>query len=135
MNIIDLPISETSSSTPAEVLILDVPCDPSVYEGAAVYKNGDVAYNAIANNASTANFIGIAETKTSPVLCNLRVLGVTPEIYSSLDQTKDYVLSDTVPGLITTTQVGPGNFIVPCGQPFSDKRFLVKKGNITKRAL
>lgn len=119
-------------SDPAiDLLIPNVVCDSSVYVGAAIYVDSmSVAYNAMADSASTSNVLGIVELKSNSTLCSVRVLGVSSDIYSSLDVTRDYYLSDVTPGLITTTPIldVTGHVVIKLGQPFSDTRFLMMKG-------
>jgi hypothetical protein len=119
----------------AEVVLVNVPCDSSVYVGAAVKMLGGIAYNALADSLANSNVIGIAESKTTSTLCNVRVLGVSPAVYSGLDETKEYFLSDITEGLITTVvPTTSGHIILRVGQPFSSTRLLVLKGIRIERA-
>lgn len=114
----------------ANVVLTNVPCDASVFVGAVVRMNTGVAYNALADSADNSNMIGIAERKATSTLCDVRVLGVVSyDIYSGLDETKEYYLSDVTPGLITTTiPIAPGHIVLKVGQPYSTERMLVLKG-------
>lgn len=113
------------------LVLPDVDCVASVYVGAVVYMNASgVANNAIATSEATSNIIGIVEAKSSSVRCAIRVLGVTGSIFSSLDPTKEYYLSHTAPGEITTV-VPPGvtgYVVIKVGQPYSSDELLVLKG-------
>lgn len=119
----------------ANVVLTNVTCLASVYVGAAVRMNASgVALNAIADSVSNANIIGIVESKDGTTLCNIRVLGVTSGIFSSLDVTKEYYLSDSIAGQITTTiPTASGHVVVKVGQPFSSDSLLVNKGQMVVR--
>jgi hypothetical protein len=117
----------------ANNVLRDVDCDSSVFIGAAVRMNSSgVAINAKADNQANSNVIGIAESKSSSVLCNIRVAGVTGEIFTGLDVTKLYHLSEVTSGNMQTgVPVNTGEVKIKIGQPFSDKKFLVQKGEPT----
>ncbi len=119
----------------ANVVLLNVPCASSVYVGAAVRMNvGGTAINAIADNLENSNIIGIVELKQSLNVCNIRVLGVSENLFSGLDVTKEYYLSDSVAGQITTTiPTASGSVVLRVGQPFSETDFLVNKGQRMQR--
>ena len=115
------------------MLLFDVPCDPSVYVGAAVVMQANgTAKNAIATNYSDSNVIGIAESKTSSNLCDIRFFGATSAIFNNLDVAQEYYLSDTVPGGLVPTAQAPlttGHIRIKLGQPFSSKEFVLAKGD------
>ncbi len=129
-------INSQFSDVGATGLVLKgVPCDASVYAGAAVYLNGAVAYNALADDAATSNVIGIVERKISSTLCDIRVSGVTPALFVGLDETKDYNLSATVPGGITTVVPTTSGYIwIKLGQPYGTTKFVMIKGVPVRRA-
>lgn len=112
------------------VIIDNVTCLSSVYIGALVKMNGSgVAENAQADVVANSNVIGVCEAKASSTICTIRVCGVTTAIYAGLDPTKEYFLSDTVAGGITTTPpTSSGNVVLKIGQPFSATEMLVLKG-------
>ena len=117
------------------LIVYDVPCDSSVFVTAAVRMFSGVAYNAQADSMANSNFIGIIENKGSSILCDIRVSGITAEIFTGLDETKEYYLSDINPGEITTSiPTNTNSIMLKVGQPFSDKKFLVNKGQRIKRA-
>lgn len=119
----------------ANVVIQNVTCDNSVYVGSAVRLDSlGVAYNALADSLANSNVIGIVESKSSATVCNVRVLGVSEAIYSGLDVTKIYYLSDVTPGLITTSvPTVTGHVKLLLGQPRSATEFLIAKGERTVR--
>jgi hypothetical protein len=127
---VSLPVTATFTDT-SNVLIKNLNCDATVYVGAAVYIE-DITFkakNAIATSQSTSNVIGIAETKPTSTTCDVRVLGTTGELYTGLDVTKEYFLSDTTAGQITTTiPTISGHIWLKIGQPLTDKKFVVLKG-------
>lgn len=118
-----------------EIVIPNVICDASVYVGALVYLDSTgKAFNAIATSASTLNIIGMVESKSSSISCVIRVIGVTGELFTGLDTTKNYFLSDTVAGAITTSAIASGHYVLQVGQPFSSTRFMVLKGTAILKA-
>ncbi len=93
------------------------------------------AWNALADSLTTSNILGIVESKQSSTTCNVRVLGVSGELFTGLDTTREYFLSDTVAGEISTTiPTDSGHIVLRVGQPFSATKFLVLKGQGTVRA-
>lgn len=125
----------TTEDAPANVILANRACEASVYIGAVVYAqpNG-VAANAIATSLSTSNILGIVESKPNTTLCNIRLLGATSAIFSSLDVTKEYYLSDSVAGALqTTVPTTTGHVWLKIGQPLSTTEFVVLKGQRTVR--
>ncbi len=95
---------------------------------------GGTAINAIADDITTSNVIGVVESKSNSVLCDIRVLGITSGIYAGLDVTREYYLSDAIAGQITTTiPTASGHVVLKLGQPFSATEFLVTKGQAVVR--
>lgn len=123
------PSTATVNEDSLGLVLKDVPCDSTVYVKAAVRMNGSgVAFNALADSKANSNVIGIVQAKSSSTLCDIRVTGVTPSIFTGLDETKEYFLSATVDGEITTTvPTGTGEVVLILGQPFSATRFMVNK--------
>jgi hypothetical protein len=112
----------------ANNVIYNVDCDSTVYVGAAVYMTASgIAFNGLADDVVTSNIIGIVIAKSSTTKCDIRVAGVSEELFTSLDMTKEYFLSDITPGLIDiTVPTNSGHTIVTLGKPFTDKRLAVK---------
>lgn len=130
--LVDFP----DSLVPANVVLSDVNCYESVYIGAAVYieSGTNKATNAIATSSNTSNVIGIVEAKSTTTLCSIRVVGSTGSIFTGLDVTKEYYLSETVAGLIgTTVPSASGSIVLRVGQPLTDEKFVVVKGTRTTR--
>lgn len=113
-------------SIPVDLVLRNVDCDSSVYVGAAVRTDSlGVIYNALADSSTNSNVVGIVESKASSILCDVRVLGITLEIFLGLDVTKEYFLSAITPGLITTTiPTTSGHMVVNLGKPWSATEFL-----------
>lgn len=126
---------ELPETQQVNIVLTNVTCDASVYQGAAVRMTGaGTAVNAIADSIANSNVIGIVESKPSSTLCNIRVLGVTSTIFTGLDVTKEYYLSDTIAGEINTTvPTTTGHVKIKLGQPFSATEFLVLKGEAIVR--
>lgn len=120
----------------SNVILKNVTCNSDVYVGAVVrLDSAGVAFNASADTEANSNMIGICETKSSTVLCDIRVLGTTSGIFSGLDPAKEYFLSDTIAGGISTTiPTTSGHFVLKIGQPYSATKMLVLKGQRSQRA-
>jgi len=119
----------------ANVVIANVPCEGSVYIAAAVVMQANgTAKNALADSLANSNVIGTVESKPTVNTCNIRVLGITPGIFTGLDVSKEYYLSDGTPGLVTTTiPTASGHVVLKLGQPYSATEFLMSKGQRTVR--
>jgi len=130
------PLNSKVVASSSGILLTNVPCDPTVYVGAAVRMDSlGTAYNAQANVEANSNVIGIVQAKSSSTLCDIRVTGATPAIFLSLDPTKEYFLSETVAGGLTITPpTGSGQIVLRIGQPLSATRLVVNKGTGFKRA-
>lgn len=116
--------------------IENVPCEAAALVGHAVrMTSGGIAVRALADTFDNSNVIGIIESKAASTVCTVRFLGVTLDIYSGLDVTKEYYLSHITPGELTTSiPTGSGTIILKLGQPYNGSRFLVTKGTRTVRA-
>lgn len=117
------------------IVLLNVACDASVFVGAAVRMDvSGTAFNAVATGLTTANVIGVVQAKPTSILCDIRVTGVTPGVLAGLDVTKEYFLSASAAGSLTTSPpTGSGEIIIRVGQPFSGTRLLVNKGTPLER--
>ena len=126
-------VAESISAT--NVTIPNVDCLPSVYVGAVVRMNtSGIAENALADTFDNSNMIGVVISKEATDECTIRVIGVTGTIFVGLDPTKEYYLSDTIPGGIqTTVPTTSGHVVLRIGQPFSSDRMMVIKGQRTVR--
>lgn len=113
---------------PSNNIIENVTCLTDVFVGAVVSFNGSgVVFNSLADSTSTCDVVGIVETKASSTLCDVRVCGITPEHYTSLDPTETYYLSDTTAGTLTTSvTTTSGNIIVPVARPVGTTRMAVQ---------
>lgn len=130
LDYIPVQISDGAAPPTGEpnVVISNVPCDSTVIEGDIVIMVSGVAFQADASTIETSNAVGIAENKLSSTLCDIRVIGVTADIYSGLDTTKDYYLSDTQPGKLTIIPpTASGTVLLRMGQAFTSTSFLVNK--------
>jgi hypothetical protein len=130
-------ISQTGTATSDDsILISDVDCEPSVLVGNWVRMNSlGVAVNALANNKANSNVIGLVEAKSGNTKCTIRVIGLSSVVFTGLDTSEEYYLSDVNPGQMTTTPpTAPGTFVVRLGQPFSSNRFLINRSIRFKRS-
>lgn len=121
----------TADSLGTNIVLTNVDCEASVFVGAAVYMQASgVAKNAIATSLTESNVIGFVESKENSTTCNIRLLGVTPAIFSGLDTSKEYFLSDSIAGeIVDTGPITSGHILLKLGQPFSATELLVLKGN------
>ena len=115
---------------PDASLLRGVDCLADVYAGSFVYVDSlSMARNALADSYATSNVIGLVESKSSPTKCDIRVSGISSAIYSGLDPSVDYYLSNTTPGalseLVPTT---PGHIKLRLGQAFGAEKFLFMRG-------
>lgn len=119
----------------AGILITNVPCDPTVYVGAAVKMVAGTAFNALADSLTNSNVLGMVQAKATSTTCDIRVTGKTPSILVGLDETKEYFLSDTTAGMITVTApTASGTIVLKLGQPYSGTEFVFYKGERFQRA-
>lgn len=123
-------IEDISSIDSSSSVLYDIPCDPTVYIGSAVrILASGTAVNALADSIANHNVIGIVENKSGFTLCDIRVSGITNEIFTGLDVTKTYYLSDTIAGAIqTTVPTISGHVKLKLGQPASDTKLFFLKG-------
>lgn len=126
----------TLSAIGAQTVLSNVPCDASVYVGAAVRMDAlGTAYNAIATGVATSNVLGIVESKPTPTTCDIRVSGYTSTIFLGLDVTKNYYLSATVAGEVTDViPVTSGHVMAPLGKPYSATQLAVFVGERVVRS-
>ena len=128
MSIISTLVNPAITATTVPNAVLDnVPCDSTVAIGDVVRATlaGEVV-RAEANDISTALVLGVCESKTSAVLCSVRLSGLSKPVFSGLDVTKTYFLSDSIPGALTTVAPSAsGSVVVKIGQPFSASALIV----------
>lgn len=111
------------------VVIENFDCDASVAIGNAVRISGSIAVNAQADSLANSHFIGIVESKSTSILCDIRLNGVTPEIFGGLSVSSPYFLDAAVPGqLITTPPTGSGEVVVRVGQPLNATQMILMRG-------
>jgi len=110
-------------------ILNDVQCEAGTVVGDAVRMSSGIAIRAVANSIANSNIIGIVESIEDDGVARIRIGGLTSEIYEGLEENKDYYLSDSNPGKLTTTP--PSNsesVILRVGQAFSSTRLIVSKG-------
>lgn len=115
----------------ANALLENVPCHPSVAVGEVVRATalGEVV-QADASSILTAAVLGVVETKSDATTCNVRLSGLSAPVFSGLDVTKVYFLSDSTPGALTTSAPSSsGSVVVRIGQPFSSSALIVGVGS------
>lgn len=124
-------VSAELDNSKVNAVISNVGCETTVFVGAAVImKTNGEAKNGLADSLANSNIIGIVETKSASNLCTIRVANITLDIFSGLDVSKEYYLSSTIPGGITTSiPTATGTVRLKLGQPFSATSLLVMKGD------
>ena len=124
-------IGQTSLPSNANFKLDNIPCDSSVAVGDFVRIDSfSVAQRALADTFDNSNLIGVVEEKLNSTSCNIRFLGASIDVFVGLDPTKEYYLSDTLPGKITTTvPTASGHVIIKVGQPITPTQLLILKGN------
>lgn len=129
-------IISTDNIGSANVVLLGMPCSALVSVGDFVRVDSvGLVVRAIANSMANSNILGCVESKQDSNTCDVRVLGVTPSNFSSLDVTKEYFLSDTIEGGITSTPPSSsGSVRLKVGQPTSSNKLLILKGERTLRS-
>lgn len=129
-------IGQTSLFQPRDATkLVGVPCEASAQVGHWVRMSSGTAVRAQADVFANSNVIGVIEEKSSPTVCTIRFLGETLDIFTGLDETKEYYLSEITPGEMTTIPpTTPGNIIIKVGQPVTATAFLVLKGTRIQRA-
>jgi hypothetical protein len=116
-------------------ILFNQDCESAVEVGHFVYLDGDgKAWRAKADNIDTSNVIGVVEKKIGNINCDIRVLGITKEIFTSLDTAEEYFLSDTVAGGYTSEPpTAPGHVKLRLGQALSSTRMVYSRGERTIR--
>ena len=117
-------------------LIKGVNCSPDVYVGSFVrMTEAEVIVNALADTYANSNVLGLVVGKESETVCDVRVSGVSNEIFTSLDTTVDCYLSATVPGgMSPLVPTGVGEVKLKLGQSFGERKFLLQKGERAVRS-
>lgn len=116
-------------SNDANLVLKDVPCDPTVQVGNVVRMEAGVAVKAKADTYANSNALGVVEKKITASLCWIRVSGVTTSIFSGLSTAEEYFLSAvTAGGISTTAPQGSGQVVLRIGQPFDSTRLFISKG-------
>lgn len=135
-NGVEFLIETSSVGGSANVVLENVSCETSAQVGDFVrMNNSQIAVRAIADSLANSNVIGVIISKSQSNVCNIRVTGVASDIFTGLDVTKEYYLSDTVPGGISTTvPTTSGHVRLKLGQPFSSESFLINKSDRMVRA-
>ena len=112
-------------------LLKNIDCDSSVFLGAVVKVNNGVCFNAQANNFENSNAIGVCIKKRSSTKCDVLLSGVTPQIYTGLDTSKDYFLSESNAGELVDNLSLPSatdEVVLRIGRAFTDSQITVAIG-------
>ena len=133
---VKISISDDLLNSQVGLILFELDCDASVFVGSVVVFHSDgIIYNALADTIDTSNIIGVVTNKSSSTKCDVRVNGVTEELYTGLDVTKQYYLSDVNAGKLTTTvPTDSGHVVVNVGQPMTSKKLVVDRKIVAIRA-
>ena len=134
MAIIGQTISPLSSP---DLVLRDLPCAVGVIKGDWVRMSLGVIIKAQADSLVNSEVLGVVEDKSATAnICTVRVGGVSKDIFTGLDTTLKYFLSDISPGeMVTTPPTAAGSIVLNLGQAATDKRFLVEKKLRMQRAI
>lgn len=109
-----------------------VDCDPAIVAGDWLYMDGSaVAQKAQADGLVKSGVIGVCVEKVSASVAKIATPGQIADVFSGLDETKDYFLSAATPGgMVTNTSLPTtaGHVILNLGRPVSPTAFLVELG-------
>jgi len=132
---IQVTISDDLLNDQVGLILYDIACDSTVFIGSVVYfKSDGIVYNAIATDISTSNVIGIVTRKGTATTADVRVSGLTGELFLGLDVTKQYYLSDVNEGKMSTTVPNTsGHVLVNIGQPMNSKKLVINKEIVSIR--
>ena len=105
------------------MLVKNVACDASVFVGAVVRVQGSICVNAQADNFANSRAVGVVIAKPTATTANVILGGTTTEVFTGLDTSKDYFLSESTPGQIQagTYPDNTDEVILFIGRPLSDK--------------
>ena len=105
-------------------------CLSSVFVGAIVRFSSGIAVNALADNASNANWIGIVIEKPGDTCCTIRLPSLSTAIFSTLTQNSLYFLSDSSEGHISLSHPTAHNAVIaPIGNAFNSQRISIVRMN------
>lgn len=126
---------DSNISVDGDNTLEDLTCDSTVYVGAIVRMNGSTIVNALANNESNSQVIGICVAKPTSTTCNVLTCGYTGNIYSSLSTSATYYLSDSVLGDVTTTPPSSsGSYVIKIGKTQNGQNIILQYERIVKRS-
>lgn len=116
------------------VVLENVACDPTTVVGDWVRVELGVAYRAQANSELNSQVVGVIDSKSTFGTCNIVLSGLTSEIFTSLDTTKDYFLQYVPAGVAgVTIPTAANSFVVKVGKPYTDKIMIVNIGDRYER--
>jgi len=117
----------TSSGT--SNILPGVAVDATVFIGSVVRMSGGTFVNAIATSKALSFVFGICVAKSSSTVGDILLPGgLTSAIYTGLDTTKEYFLSDSVAEEIAVPPVPTvaGRVVWLIGKPYTSDRLLFK---------
>lgn len=114
----------------ANAILTGVPCNPSVVVGDFVRVDSGVVVKALADTFDHSNVLGLVELVNPDGTCTVRINGVSEPVFSGLNESLEYYLSDLTPGALTSSApVASGAVVLKVGQPFDSERLIVLKGS------
>jgi hypothetical protein len=128
---IDLIIGASTSSG----VTFTATCDSTVFVGAAVVSDGTKLINGLADGSTSILVLGIVESKPNSTTAVVRFTGLSSSVFISLDYTKQYFLSDSLPGVVTPIPVTTvGNYLIKVGVPFNSTQLIINTTVIARRS-
>lgn len=124
-------ITQTSLPSDNRVLLTNLPCTTDVIVGSWVrFDEFNILIPAQADLYTNSLVVGLVEAKGDINSANVLVMGISKEIFTGLDLTKQYFLSIDAAGQMYLPPVSDqsDSVVLSLGIPASDKKFIVRLG-------
>lgn len=124
-------------SRPSQTIELSgLTCDASVAIKDVVYSDSGIIKSALATSIALSGAIGICIAKLNPTSATIVFAGKIEGLFTGLDDSKDYFLSPSTAGEMTTIPpTGTGEIILRIGRPIGATIFIVQIGSRLQRAI
>lgn len=121
-------IGSTSLPSDDRVVKTSIICDASVSIGDWVRYESGVLVKAKADDRNNSDVVGLVEEKPSSISANVLVTGISKEIFTGLDITKQYFLSVTSAGgmYVPPVSAASGSVVLCLGRPITSTQFIVR---------
>lgn len=134
-NYLDTIADYTGLTPPGDNVKQSVACDASVAVGDVVRMNGTTAVKALATSFLGSSVVGIVSSKPTSTTCDITVCGpLNLTAFGTLDVTKQYFLSDSTSGGLTTTPPSAsGTYVIRIGNPINTTTIAIHIERVVKR--